>query len=67
MLRVIAIILFSIVAAFTAAGLGVMLLWNWLALGLFGAPHVNLLQAVGLVVTFIFLRAFLMVRVKINR
>ncbi|KKK70416.1 hypothetical protein LCGC14_2924180 [marine sediment metagenome] len=67
MLREIAIVLFLAIVAAAAVGLGTMLLWNWLALGLFGAPHVNFLQALGLVVAGLFLRMLLMTKVRINR
>ena len=67
MLRVIVIALFLAAAVFAVVGLGTMLLWNWLAVGMFGAPHVSFPQAAGLVVAFIFLRNLLRVRVKISR
>ncbi len=61
--KVIVVLLLFVAVVLAVLGLGVMLLWNWLASGLFGVPHVNLPQAVGLVVAFIFLRNLLIVKV----
>lgn len=40
----------SIIAAILFASLVIMLLWNWLIVGIFGLVKINFLQALGLFV-----------------
>ena len=44
--------------AFALRGLIVMLLWNWVIVGLFGAPAISYLLGVGVGIVFEFIGGF---------
>ena len=56
---VIAVVIAAIVAAAAAAvSLWVFFLWNFVAVGVFGAPHISFLQAFGLLLVVVTVRNF---------